>query len=193
MIIYIASNNQQKIAELQTAYPSVTIHSYRDLSENITIHETGTNITDNALLKAQIIGSKLNTPVIGDDGGLSLYDYPDYLGIHTSRFFDAHDSDSQKNQKLLRLFKPTDSRIFCLTASLVYYEPNGVTLTVTKNLTGTIAQREIGDDGYGFDTILIPKDYTQSLSELSQQERNSLSPRIQAFKELMRRIQHVSN
>lgn len=194
MTIYIASHNEKKIKEIQMYANEIPVQSYQSLSsEKIKIEETGTTYAANAKLKAETIGSKLQVPVIGDDGGLELLAKPGILGVHTSRFFEKGASDSAMNQKILALLENENDRRFILKATLAYYVPQQKVILVEKELKGTIATEERGTDGYGFDHLLIPEGFQVTLAELSETKRNEFSPRIQVFKELLGRIsRHVS-
>ncbi|MGX6992385.1 hypothetical protein CBF34_07650 [Vagococcus penaei] len=186
--LLVASNNLQKIQEMQQLSEMVQFSSYRCMSPEIHVQETGDTFIANAQLKAEKIGSQLNRPVVGDDGGLMLAAFPDLLGVKTARFFVKNSSDSEMNQQILALLQETDNRAFTLNTTLAYYVPQKPLIIIEKNLTGTIAQSERGQAGYGFDTILVPDGYNKTLAELSLQTRQTLSPRIQACQELIKKV-----
>lgn len=188
MTIYIASNNPKKIKEIQSFKPELAIASYRELSEPIDILETGTDYLANAKIKAETIGNKIKQPVIGDDGGLELIAKPQVLGIQTSRFFEKGATDHEMNQKILELLDGETYRRFILKASLIYYVSETNFLIEEKELLGTIAESQRGQEGYGFDYLLIPDGYNQTLAEMNADQRDAFSPRVRAFKSLLERI-----
>ncbi|WP_462259524.1 non-canonical purine NTP pyrophosphatase [Vagococcus teuberi] len=187
MQLILASNNKNKIRELQLAFPSETIESYTTYSEPIDVVENGKTYVENALIKAKEIARIIQKPVIGDDGGLELCAFPDKLGIHTSRFFEKGLTDRQMNEQLLNLLEHESDRRFKLHASLVLYNLEDKPVIVEKVLTGRVSETICEGGGYGFDSILIPTGYAQTLSLLSMEQRDELSPRNQAFNELIRR------
>jgi len=191
MQLIIASNNKNKIRELQLAFPNETIESYTTYSGPIDVVENGKTYVENALIKAKEIATIIQKPVIGDDGGLELCAFTDKLGIHTSRFFEKGLSDRQMNEQLLQLLKNVTDRRFHLHACLVMYSPEDKPVIVEKTLSGLVSDTIYKGGGYGFDSILIPTGYTQTLSLLSDKKRNELSPRNQAFNELIWRREHV--
>ena len=188
----LASNNHKKIKELQQAFPEITLESYTSFGEPIEVVETGKTYQENALIKAKETSQAIKQSTIGDDGGLELLAFKDILGIHTSRFFSKGLTDKQMNEELLDLLKNETNRQFELHACLAYYFLDGTKPIVIENvLSGEVSKEIRGKQGYGFDTILIPKGYQQTLAELSETKRNELSPRNQAFRELIRRISNV--
>lgn len=186
MDLIIASNNKQKIHELQVAFPNEVICSYTNFCEPISINETGNTYQENALIKAREVATILRKPVIGDDGGLKLFAFPDKLGIHTSRFFQKGLTDREMNEQLLTLLANQEDRRFELHACLVLYHLEDKPVIIEKVLSGFVSESICEGGGYGFDSILIPTGYTQTLSLLSDEQRDELSPRNQAFKELIR-------
>lgn len=187
MQLILASNNKNKIRELQLAFPSETIESYTTYSEPIDIVENGKTYVENALIKAKEIATIIQKPVIGDDGGLELCAFPDKLGIHTARFFEKGLTDRQMNEQLLNLLEHESDRRFKLHACLVLYNLEDKPIIVEKVLTGRVSETICEGGGYGLDSILIPTGYTQTLSLLNMEQRDELSPRNQAFNELIRR------
>lgn len=187
----LATNNQKKLKELQQAFPNEKIVSYTEFCSKVDIDEVGESYKENALIKAKAVSQAINQSVIGDDGGLELKAYPTELGLYTSRFFEKGMTDRQMNEKLLDLLKTKHDRSFELHACLVWYVKSNEPIIIEKVLKGHVSKEMKGHEGYGFDTILIPEGYRQTLSELSTSERNKLSPRNQAFEELIRRNSHV--
>lgn len=187
MSLIVASNNAKKIRELQLAFPKAEIESYTVYGEPVDVVENGKTYVENALIKAKQISHQIQRPVIGDDGGLELCAFPDKLGIHTSRFFEKGLSDRQINEQLLQLLENVSDRRFHLHACLVLYMPDNKPVIVKKVLSGLVSDTIHEGGGYGFDSILIPDGYTQTLSLLTNEQRDELSPRNQAFNELIRR------
>lgn len=193
MELIIGSNNQGKINEMQEGIAdlaNVTFVSYQNYIEALDVAETGATYFENAYLKAFSYAKELKRPVLGDDGGLELTSFPELLGLKTARFFEKNSSDSQKNQKLLSLFadKPTLERTMYLKATLVYALPTGEYISEEASLKGSLAQKETGALGYGFDRIFYLEEINKTLAELPEQERNQYSPRIRALKEIIRKL-----
>lgn len=190
-----ATNNAKKIKELTTWSP-VPLISYQDyLKQPIKIEETGQTYEENARLKALEIARHLNQPVLGDDGGLELEDFPHLLGINTSRFFESNMNDQEMNEQILELFNSqySYSRKATLVACLVYALPDGRTITAESRLPFIVANKQCGKNGYGFDSILIVPELGVTVAELSVEERMRYSARQQAFRQLLNQLKGQMN
>lgn len=197
MEIIVGTNNQGKLNELSLAVNDAAIQlvPYTTYSQQeIDIVESGSSYLENAQIKAVHYANLLQKNVLADDGGLELIAFPTILGIETARFFPKDATNHQKNQQLLALFdNPLINRKITLHAVLVYAFPNGVSFSVTEQLTGEIAKEETGSLGYGFDRIFYLPERKKTLAELPLAERNLYSPRIRAFRKIIQKIQEVTN
>lgn len=191
-VIY-ATNNLGKASELKQAMAFFQIDTLELLSlVDLELAlpspiESGTTYLENAQLKARYYAEQLQLPVIADDGGLELADFPDILGVKTQRFFKSRDP-LQQNEELLALFadQPTASRVCTLRATLVYRDGE-VEYQAAAALSGEISVPK-GMEGYGFDPIIFLPEKGKTLAELSQRERFLLSPRVQAFQILLEEL-----
>jgi XTP/dITP diphosphohydrolase len=191
MKIIAASNNQGKIQELQKASSSVEIVSYLDYGKKIEAAETGQTYLENALIKAETIGNYLQRPVMGDDGGLELAAFPNHLGLYTARELSPYKTDVEKNEYILKLLQGKKNRSCVLRAALVYYRPGKEPIQIIEELSGKIALEQTGTKGYGFDPIIWIPERNMTLGEMTLEERNAFSPRIRAFRQLLRRLEDV--
>lgn len=193
MKIIVGTNNQGKLQEMQSAYPQDQIQfvSYTNYTKKeCEIAETGKTYAENALIKARFYAEILGKPVLADDGGLEIEAFPELLGVETARFFKSGMTDTQKNRQLFRLFdeQNTVSRAIILHAVLVYAWPNGEYLLSGKELKGELTTKEVGEMGYGFDKIFYLPEKHKTLAQLPKAQRNDLSPRVSALKQLVGKL-----
>lgn len=185
-----ATNNEAKIKEL-SLWSSIPLHSYREYSdEAIEIEEVGKSYIENATIKALATAKKINRPVLGDDGGLELEDFPQLLGLETKRFFTPGASEFEMNEQILKLYDSSIdySRKATLIACLVYAYPNGRTIKTESRLPFNIAVNQKGDNGYGFDSILIAPNKGLTVAQLPKEEAVYYSARVQAFNQLLKQL-----
>lgn len=195
-IIY-ASNNLGKYNELKSALikENVMIYHYKDLEPDldVLIEEKGHTYEENALIKAKTYAKVLNLPVVSDDGGLELIAFPELLGIHTQRMFEEGASDESKNQQILTLYnhlaRSNVNRHARLIAALAYAYPSGESIVVKEEVEFKIAKYSRGNKGYGFDSILYIPTLQKTVGELLDEQRHEYSPRVLAFKQLLKRIE----
>jgi XTP/dITP diphosphohydrolase len=60
------------------------------------------------------------------------------------------------------------------------------------SVTGSIAEKEAGKDGFGYDPLFIPSGYTLTFAEMYSEEKNLISHRaraVQAFAEWFRKTE----
>ncbi|MGX7417225.1 non-canonical purine NTP pyrophosphatase [Carnobacterium gallinarum] len=191
MKLIVGTNNPKKLQEMQLALGNseMTFISYQDY---LTIQERpieiGTTYEENASIKAFFYQKKLNLPVLGDDGGLEIEAFPDLLGIKTHTFFQSKNSEKQ-NQELLNLFTELNQpRTITLHTTLVYAINKEKKLVTQASLTGELVKSR-GIGGYGFDSIIYVPKLHKTLAELTEKERFDLSPRIQALRCMIEKIQ----
>lgn len=190
MELIVGTNNQQKLLEMQQGLNDATIQlvsyqNYQTIPEKP--KETGATYAENAYLKGRFYQEKLGRPVLGDDGGLELAAFPELLGLKTSRFFQSANS-AEQNQELLDLFTNEDQdRRLVLTSTLVYVINQERQISSTATLAGELVAPR-GTGGYGFDAIIYLPELGQTLAELTEAERNALSPRLRALRALVAKL-----
>lgn len=178
-----ATNNLNKLKELQEIFNDNSIKSLKDLNINIDIPETGNTFYENALIKAKAICELTGIPTISDDSGLIFLELLDYPGIYTHRIeSDAKEKGLTRNEFLIEKGKELHDKRIKAVCTLVYYDGKEI-ITATGEMHGTITDKEYLGNGFGFDSIFRLND-GRVVSELSSDEKNHLSHRYQASKKL---------
>ena len=174
-----ATNNQNKLKELQKIFEGYDIKSLKDMNINIDIPETGKTFYENALIKAKAIYELTKIPTIADDSGLIFLELNDYPGIYTNRIIDdAKKLGLTRNEFLIQKSKELTNKRIKAVCVLVYYD--GVnTISATGEMHGTITDKEYPGNGFGFDSIFKLND-GRVVSQLSSLEKNKLSHRYHA-------------
>ena len=110
-------------------------------------------------------------------------------GVDTAYYAGPRATYAENRAKLLAaLDAVADRRADFITVVLVRW-PDGHELVVRGVCPGTIAAAERGDRGFGFDPLFIPDDGDgRTFSEMSDTEKNDLSHRGRAFRELVRAL-----
>lgn len=188
--IVIATRNPGKAKEFaalfaKEGYQIKTLLDYPDLPD---VEETGTTFEENARLKAETIAQLLQQPVLADDSGLVVDVLNGMPGIFSARFAGERKSDAANNAKLLHELTnvPDEQRTAHFHCTLVFAAPQKESLVVEADWDGRIARIPQGDNGFGYDPLFIVPGYDKTSAELTSEEKNKISHRGMAVKELER-------
>ena len=188
MKIAVATKNQGKLKEFKEL-ASNSDYEFIHLPENIVDlpPETGSSFYENALIKAQFVSKELGIPAIGDDSGLEVDALEGKPGIYSARYSESG-TDQDNCLKLLKDMEPYETNLrsarfkCCLVG---YFE--GMIIKSYGSLEGDIATEIKGSQGFGYDPIFITKNGSH-LAELSKKEKNKISHRSEAFKEILKEL-----
>ena len=201
--IILASNNAHKIEEIKKILEGLPfeIKSLKDENINIDIEEDGNTFEENAKKKASEIANFLKNRgekefiVMADDSGLEV----DYLngepGIYSARYAGEHGNDKKNNEKLLKELKgvPKEKRGAQFVCQIVLVNENDKYLSIRGEVRGRILEELSGKDGFGYDPLFFYAPLNKTFGELSSEEKNSVSHRACALKELKNRIKEIIN
>ncbi|MFZ1237571.1 MAG: non-canonical purine NTP diphosphatase [Prevotella sp.] len=200
MKIVFATNNNHKLREIKTILNGCCeIVSLKDIGCNIDIPETGTTLQENALQKAFYVFEHYGLDCFADDTGLEVKSLNGEPGVHSARYADNTDHDSEANmQKLLKKLVNNNNREARFRTVIALIQKNHQTDKIhTKNqhlqfittlfegeVKGTIDWEKHGNEGFGYDPIFIPEGYEKSFAELGEDIKNKISHRALAVAEL---------
>ena len=186
-----ATTNLGKVKEVEDILKTKVL-SLKDLNEKIEVErkkednamkvaENGKTFLENAIIKAKTIYEKTKIPTLAEDSGLEIEVLDGFPGVLTNRFLGEKKTDSEKNQALLNMMKDKENRNCQFVSAFAFYD--GKHLETSESvLKGTIAYREQINMGFGFDSIFLYKD--KFLSDMTIPEKNKISPRQKALKNL---------
>lgn len=192
--ICLASTNRHKLEEFQALFAAnnpelkvVGADSLLKNARNIAFAEIYETYAENAAAKARLCNQGTHYPSLGDDSGLECLALEGRPGVKSHRYASPKPRMSQDEancEKLLQELKnsPVREARFVCTLALVI---EGVLVHATGTLEGAIAEAPRGFNGFGYDPLFIPKGQSQTLAELSAQEKNKISHRAQALTKLM--------
>lgn len=202
-----ASANPDKVAEIASLLQGVVTLVPRPAGIPDVIEDADT-LVGNARLKARaVLTSEENVdelPAVADDTGLFVEALPGLLGVRTARYASddpghAVDPDGCNRAKLLRQLDGRthrdERRAHFVTVALVCF-PDGSEVLAEGRCDGHIAIAERGTGGFGFDPLFVPDvapgvPGTRTFAEVGAVEKNVVSHRGRAFRELARRLADV--
>jgi XTP/dITP diphosphohydrolase len=189
--LLLASKNRGKLREIREIFAGTHYHiiSLMDYPDSPDVVEDGITFEENAKIKAKAIFEKYGLPVIADDSGIMLYQLDNRPGVYSARYAGENASDADNNTKLLQelsqLPAPHKGEYACCA---VYYDGLQY-LTAFGHLTGEIVFQARGTNGFGYDPYFVPDGYTKTMAELPMEDKNAISHRGKAFRQLQLRLQ----
>ena len=132
----------------------------------------------------------LGLPALADDSGLCVNALGGAPGIFSARF--AGDGNDEHNiDKLLKELDGVKDRSAKFVCSLVLYYPDGKIISAEGETNGEILFERAGKNGFGYDPIFYSADLKKSLGEASSKEKNSVSHRSRALKNLKEKLKKI--
>ena len=188
--ILIATQNLGKLKEFEIALSSffdifLSLKSFSDQDE---VEENGMTYQENAHLKAIYFYEKYHVPVIADDSGLEVISLQHYPGIYSARIGE---NDEKRRQIILNKLEGITSREAQMMTHLTYIDASGI-YDFEARVDGRISFKEVGHQGFGYDSIFIPNGYLETFSCMQPEEKLKVSHRGIAIKQLIQFIKEKS-
>ena len=154
--------------------------------------EDGATLEENSLAKAQNVFDHYGYDCFADDTGLEVDALGGEPGVHSARYAEGTDHDSEANMhKLLVKLGNNNNRkarfrtIITLIRRQDAPSASPRTDSFCGEVEGTIALEKHGTEGFGYDPIFIPEGYDQSFAELGETVKNQISHRGRAVRKLV--------
>ncbi len=179
-----ASANPGKVAEIEQLMPQGVSLLPRPTSVADVVEDAST-LVGNARLKARAIVDATGCPALADDTGLFVDALNGLPGVRTARYAGEEATDADNKAKLLAALENSTARTCRFITAVVVLWPNGDEVVVEGVCEGSIALRETGNSGFGFDALFIPDAGDgRTFAEMQAEEKNAMSHRGRAFVEL---------
>ncbi len=195
MKIVFATNNKNKLSEIREILGSgFEVMSLAEIGCHEDIPETGETLLDNAIQKARYVFEKYGYDCFADDTGLEVDALGGEPGVHSARYAEGTDHNSNANMdKLLgKLGDETHrSARFRTVIALLQKQQSGesagegsVLHIFEGKVEGSIIKEKRGAEGFGYDPIFMPEGYDKTFAELGLDIKNQISHRARAVKKL---------
>ena len=198
--LLVATRSEGKLREIRPLFSAagLTLVSLDELeideSEEEASLEPYDTFEENALSKARYFYEVSGgIPTVADDSGLEVDVLGGKPGVKSKRWSGRHDLrgvalDDANNQALLRSIGAVpnaSARYVCVAA---FVTVGGVELTARGETTGTIITSARGTGGFGYDPYFLSSELGRTFGESSLEEKERVSHRGRAFRELVDRI-----
>lgn len=185
MKLVFASNNKYKIQEIkQLIPPNIQIVSLEEIGCTEDIPETADTIEGNAILKANYVTQKYNLPCFADDSGLEVEVLGGAPGVYSARYAGEQKNDEDNIEKLLRELEGVSNRK-AQFKTVIALNLNKENILFTGIIKGKIISEKRGSNGFGYDPVFVSENSDKTFAELSSDEKNKISHRAIAVRELI--------
>lgn len=197
-IIMLGSTSKGKIHEYRSLFKEFPELQFKELSEivfntrSLDEAENGKTYYENAFRKGQLAHLAGKYPTISDDTGLEVDALEGRPGIFSARYATPKSDESKDEANIRKLLDelkgvPKERRTARFLCTLVFFV-EGVVLTATESLDGSILEVPRGTNGFGYDSIFLVKGTDRSLAEMTLEEKNRISHRAKALRSLIGQI-----
>lgn len=189
--IVAASRNKHKIEEIAAITAKFGMHLVsRDEAgvPKFEIEEDGETFEENSFKKANEIMKVCGKTTLADDSGLMTEYLSGAPGVYSARFAGENADDEANNRKLLKLLENAegDERKAKFVSVITMVFTDGSSIVARGECPGRILREAAGENGFGYDPLFVPEGYERSFAQLSAEEKNEISHRAVALKELER-------
>ena len=150
--------------------------------------ETGKTFTSNSKLKANFFSQYIDYPVISDDSGLCIRALNQQPGIYSARLAKRHGSFFKAMKYILNKMKNKKNRSATFVCSLSFKLPKKKPINAIGKIKGRISYNILGKNGFGYDPIFIPDNYSKTFGEMLKSKKIKIDHRFIAFKNLKKKV-----
>ena len=198
--LVLATRNEHKVHELRQILADLVgdldleIIGAGDVEGAPDVAETEVTFLGNARLKAVALAEATGLPAVADDSGLSVDVLGGSPGVFSARWSgstagpDAGRADTDRANLALLLEQigdvPDEHRSAAFVCAAVLAMPDGRVQGVEGRVEGSIVREPAGTNGFGYDPVFVPKGEQRTLAEHTDEEKNAISHRGNAFRAL---------
>lgn len=179
MRIFLATSNPDKRTEFQRLLGSdfeVCNIAFSGVTE-------GSEMVENARLKAEAGYRLSKSATIGEDSGLFVTALDGAPGVFSARFGR---SDQERVKRLLLLLGENKRRDAYFRAIIALVLNDKVAKIFEGRCDGHIAWSPSGEHGFGYDPIFVPNGHNRTFGELGAAVKDQISHRARAVSHLRR-------
>ena len=191
--IVLSTDNINKLREIREILEDLDVKIYgkSDIEGlDFEVIEDGDTLYDNALKKASAMADRVDYAVLSDDTGLFVTALNGEPGVHSARYASEHD-DKKNREKLLNNLKDKEDRSAYFKTEIILIDEDKNIIPIEGVCPGKISLEERGDNGFGYDSIFIPEGFDKTFAEMSHEEKNQISHRSRALKNLKDKLSNL--
>lgn len=191
--LVLASGNQGKLLELSTLLETLGYQVGSQATLGVpAVTETGTTFVENAIIKARNAAHHTGLAALADDSGIEVDALDGAPGVYSARFSGANATAESNNALLVEKLRsvPAPQRTARFRSVIVFMrtatDPSPIICEGCWE--GLIQLEPEGDGGFGYDPYFFLPQNGCTSAELNAAEKNHLSHRGQALRQLIKRL-----
>ena len=188
--LFIGSNNQGKVREIKQLLPKhINVHSTIDYKIR-SPKENGKTFLQNSFIKSKYFSKKTGKICLADDSGLEIDVLNKKPGIFSARWGGRKNNFNLAIKKVFKELDKVDknwrkkkikARFVC---ALTIYGPNLKKVYSIGIVEGRISNKKIGNNGFGYDPIFIPKGKKVTFGQMKFKNKFKIDHRAKAFSKI---------
>lgn len=192
--VFLASRNAKKLAEMRRILSEhvadVEVLGLDDVAPYDEPAETEPSFAGNALVKARAGVAATGLPSLADDSGICVDALNEMPGVLSARWAGTGKDDRANNELLLAQLvdvpeERRGARFECAVAFVHSDRTAGLVEHVVRGVMPGRVIREIrGAGGFGYDVLFVPAGHDRTSAELTPEEKDAISHRGQALREM---------
>jgi XTP/dITP diphosphohydrolase len=149
--------------------------------------EDGLTFAENALKKARSAAAATGLPSVADDSGLCVDALNGMPGVLSARWAGKGHDDAANLALVLDQVAdvPDQNRGAHFTCAAAVALPSGEERVVEGRVDGVLIRTPRGTGGFGYDPAFVPLGREQTTAEMSNEDKNAISHRGEAFRALV--------
>ncbi len=190
--LVLASNNAGKVKEFKALLAPLNFEVIPQGELGIpSAEEPHHTFVENALAKARLASAASGLPALADDSGICAHALNGQPGVLSARYAGEPGNDVANNQKLIEnLGSHTDRGAHYVCALVMVNSANDPEpLIVQTRWYGQIVDEAKGNHGFGYDPYFFLPELGLTAAELDPAEKNLISHRGLALRELISQLQ----
>jgi XTP/dITP diphosphohydrolase len=154
------------------------------------VEEIGNTYLGNALLKARTVAAATGQAALSDDSGIEVDALGGAPGPRSARYAGEGASDVENLRALIAAVRgvPRPGRTARYRAVAAVAWPDGRDVHAEGTCEGMLRTNPAGSGGFGYDPIFEPAGWDRTLAEMAPEEKDRISHRGRALRELKRRL-----
>lgn len=183
--LVLATRNAGKVGEMRALLEDLPVRliSAAEIEDAPAVEEDAPDLEGNARKKATALHAHTGLPTLADDTGLEVDALGGRPGVRSARFAGP-DADAVANRvRLLNEMAGMPGRAAQFRTVIALADAGGVRY-FRGVCRGHLLEEERGTGGFGYDVLFVPEGEMRTFAELSKTEKNAISHRGQALRQV---------